>query len=94
MIHSALKFLHEEAIASELAGDFFRERGIFSKSYSFYAHSVACYKKWGALAVAMRVEQDMQRKFGTGLVHSQSIDEMLGSVMLNGESSLKKRQAS
>ncbi len=58
------KFIHEEAIASELAGTFFCERGFRQRSYSYLLHSVACYEKWGAHAVARRVETDIRGYFG------------------------------
>ncbi len=50
------KFIHEEAIASELAGIFYHERGMHCKSYPYFVHSVRSYKEWGAHAVAERVD--------------------------------------
>ncbi|EED90319.1 hypothetical protein THAPSDRAFT_263599, partial [Thalassiosira pseudonana CCMP1335] len=50
------KFIHEEAIASELAGHFYYERkGFQEEALGFFAHSVRCYEEWGAKAVASRV---------------------------------------
>ena len=46
------KFIHEEAIASELAGDFFFKQGRHSEAYALYMHSIKCFMEWGALAVA------------------------------------------
>jgi hypothetical protein len=63
------KFIHEEAIASELAGTFYYERGLHQKSYSCFVHSLNCYKKWGAHAVARRVETDIQDYFGNDFHH-------------------------
>ena len=57
------KFIHEEAIASELAGTFCYERGLRQKSYACLLHSVACYDKWGANAVARRVEAIIHESF-------------------------------
>ena len=34
------KFIHEEAIANRLAGDFFFERGHYSKAYSLFTHQL------------------------------------------------------
>ena len=59
------KFVHEEAIASELAGMFYHERDLLKKSESYLAHSVSCYEKWGAHAVARRVKAVMQGYFCT-----------------------------
>ena len=50
------KFIHGEAIASELAGIFYHERGMHCESYPYFVHSARSYKKWGAHAVAERVE--------------------------------------
>ena len=41
------KFIHEEAIASELAGIFYHKKGFHQKAYA--------YLSWGAHAVARRV---------------------------------------
>ena len=48
-------FIHEQAIASELAGIFFLERGLSEKSYSHFKNSSDCYEEWDATAVARRV---------------------------------------
>lgn len=61
------KFIHEEAIASELAGTFYYERGIYQKSYSLLVHSVESYRTWGAHAIAGRVESVIGHNFGAAL---------------------------
>ena len=58
-------FTHEEAMALELAGMCCYERGIFPKAYSFLSHAIECYKTWGALAIAKRVENFLQSKFSS-----------------------------
>ena len=58
------KFIHEEAIASELAGMFYQEIGNHQKSYLYLAHSHKCYEKWGAQAVARRVGLVIRNRFG------------------------------
>ncbi|KAL7555133.1 hypothetical protein ACHAWF_018812 [Thalassiosira exigua] len=50
------KFIHEEAIASDLAGEFFLQGGLRQQALDYLVHSVECYRKWGAIAVAKRVE--------------------------------------
>ena len=50
------KFIHVEAIASELAAIFYHERGLHSQSYPYFVHSVKSYKEWGANVIAERVE--------------------------------------
>lgn len=57
------KFIHEEALANELAGIFFLERGMREKSLSHFNESIACYRKWGAFAVATRVETSIEKGF-------------------------------
>jgi len=46
------RFVHEQGIASELAGMFFYERGLHQKACTFLKHSIDCYNEWGALAVS------------------------------------------
>ena len=88
------KFIHEEAIASELGGDFFYEIGFRPKAKSFYLHSIECFKKWGAFAVARRVETSIQSKFGLGLMQLEPIvDSYLSSAFASKEGSSKKRQS-
>jgi hypothetical protein len=88
------KFVHEEAIASELAGIFFLDRGLHPKSYLFSMHSVECYKKWGALAVARRVEDTIRHNFGTDtfFVELPAIVDSLTSVLSFEQLSSRKRQ--
>ena len=87
------KFIHEEAIASELAALFFYERGLRSKSQSFFMHSVKCYEKWGALAVARRVESDMVRRFGTDKPEiPEPFDDSAAYMSASESESPKKRQ--
>jgi len=91
-IQSALdhKFIHEVAIASENAGDFFYERHFLSKSVAFYKYSIKCYKEWGALAVARRVESGMQSKFGAGIAQFESEDS-LETILSRSKYLSKKR---
>mmetsp|Transcript_43738 Transcript_43738/g.91966 ORF Transcript_43738/g.91966 Transcript_43738/m.91966 type:complete len:1476 (+) Transcript_43738:19-4446(+) len=59
------KFIHEEAIASYLLGEFLHEQRLFKKSKSLLLHSIQCFEKWGAFAVARRVETIIQSKFSS-----------------------------
>lgn len=59
------KFIHEEAIASELTGIFYHERGFHQKSYSYLVHSLKSYEMWGAHAVARRVGTFVAGIFGS-----------------------------
>lgn len=60
-------FLHEEAMANELAGMFLFELGKSEQSYSCFQQAIACYKKWGAPVVARRIEAAIQTE-----LHSES----------------------
>jgi len=68
------KFIHEEAVASELAGEYSYEQGNHSDAYALFMHSIKCFKEWGADAVAKRVEMSVQTKFGTNVSHLQAVD--------------------
>ena len=85
------KFKHEEAIASEIAGDLFYETQCIPRSLAFLKHSINCYKEWGAFAVARRVESDVRSKFGLNLAQLESTDNSLASVYVPQLSSSKKR---
>lgn len=84
------KFIHEEALGSELAATFFYEQGLEQKSHYFFMHSVDCYKKWGALAIAKRVEHDILDKFGPGFMQLESIDDPLAYIITSRGSSKKR----
>ena len=79
------KFIHEEAIASELAGDLFYERGSHLESYALYMHSIRCYIEWGALAVAMRVQSSVESKFVSEniieLGKTVNVDEVMKQIL-------------
>ena len=91
------KFIHGEAIASELAGTFYHKLGLHQKSYSYFIHSVKCYEKWGAHAVARRVEtfmSDFIPDIGQQLVPSSSTgaDTSLEYLFASCQSSSKTRR--
>lgn len=58
------KFIHEEALGSELAGVFFLTIGWHEKARRHLMHSVELYKKWGAFAVSKRIEAGLEQVFG------------------------------
>ena len=87
------KFVHEEAIASELTGDCLFELGRQSEAYTLYMHAIKCFEEWGADAVAKRVETDMQSKFGADISHLEAVDvsDILGSASSLDPQSTQKR---
>ena len=86
------KFINDEAIASELAGTFFCERGLSVAAEALLLHSVQCYKTWGALAVARRVETYIANKYGTDTVHQKPDSEILASIFAFSGDLSEKRQ--
>ena len=88
------KFVNDEAIASELAGTFFCERGLNDvKTEALLLHSVQCYKTWSALAVAKRVETYIVRKYGAGCSSlDQRIDILRRVLLVSNENTTKKRE--
>ena len=86
------KFIHDEAIASELAGIFFSERGLRMKTEALLLHSIQCYKIWGALAVAKRVELFIANKYGSILSTLDERINMMRSVFSFNSDPSKKRQ--
>jgi hypothetical protein len=88
------KFIHEEAIASELAGMFYFDRGFHQESSSCLLHSVDCYGKWGAHAVARRVESFIECNFGRDIDQLvSSADASFGNLFVSSQGSRKKRQS-
>ena len=86
----AHKFINDEAIASELAGVFFCERGLHKKPL-LLLHSVKIYKTWGALAVAKRVETFIASEYGNDQSSNNDTLQCIFSSF-NGKESSKKRQ--
>ena len=76
----AHKFFHEEAIASELAGDLSYKQGHQIDSYALYMHSINCYIKWDALAVAMRVQSSIDSKFVSENI-TVNVDEVMKRIL-------------
>ena len=86
------KFIHEEAIASELAGMLFCQRRLHEKALNFLMHSVRCYKKWGALAVAKRVETFIASRYGEDCKQLGLSENALSYIFASSEGASKKRQ--
>ena len=86
------RFVHEEAIASELAGDFYYKRNFQEKSMSFFKHSLKCYLKWGATAVAKRLQNDLEVKFGLNEVQNMPNNNLLEAISSLKEQSLSRKR--
>ena len=88
------KFVNDEAIASELAGTFLCEGGLHAvKAEALLLHSVQCYKTWGALAVAKRVETFIVSKFVADCSSlDQRIDILREVLLVSNEDTTKKRK--
>ena len=85
------KFIHEEAIASEMAGEYLFETGRHSEAYTLYKHSIKCFNDWGANAVSSRVEADIQAKFGDDVSHLEAANiDIICGISLNIESNQKR----
>lgn len=85
------KFMHEEALASELAGTFFLERGQRQKSHSYLKHASECYEKWGASVANTRVEDIIQNEFASDVMQSTPALDLPTSIITVQETSSKKR---
>jgi hypothetical protein len=85
------KFIHGEAISSELAGIFYHERGMHSKSCPYFVHSVHCYKEWGAHAIAERVETFLRDVIVTNATMTEdgTVDILRQEQLLNSISDIR-----
>jgi len=90
------KFIHEEAVASELAGEYMYEQGNHSDAYALFMHSIKCFKEWGADAVAKRVEMSVQTKFGANVSHLRAVnvsDAMARILSFDQQQQQKKKRS-
>ena len=87
------KFIHEEAVASELAGEYMYEQGNHSDAYALFMHSIKCFKEWGADAVAKRVEMSVQSKFGANVSHLRAVNvsDAMARILSFDQQQKKKR---
>jgi PAS domain S-box-containing protein len=53
---STAGFANIEALASEMAGHFYRNRGFERLARTYFANASSCYRRWGATAVARRLD--------------------------------------
>ncbi len=60
----AHRFIHDEALATDLAGMFYHSTKKFQKSLLFLCRAAFLYREWGACAVADRVEGFIKGNFG------------------------------
>jgi hypothetical protein len=86
------KFIHEEAIASELAGILFCERRLHEKALNFLMHSAQSYRKWGALAVAKRVDTFVANRYREDYKQLGLNEDALSYIFASSEDASKKRQ--
>ena len=86
------KFIHEEAIASELAGFLYHERRLHQKALNFQMHSIRSYEKWGALAIAKRVETFIADRYGEDYKQLGLNEDSLSYIFASSEGASKKRQ--
>ncbi len=86
------RFVHEEALACELAGDFYYARNLYQKSLAFFKNSVSCYQRWGAYAVARRLESRLGVIFGSEYAQLVTDEDYLSANSLPGKAPSKKRQ--
>jgi len=83
----AAGFVHEEALAYELAGTFCLQQGLPRSAESHIRASHACYRRWGAEAKARRLEADHPHLFeaspaGTGTTPDpRQVELTLAAVM-------------
>jgi len=86
------KFVHEEAIASEMAGHFYHERGFNQMALKLLQNSQKCYDKWGAYAVATRVGKFSESNFGSDSMQLGSVEDVLRNFFASDEGSSNKRR--
>ena len=59
------QFIHEEGVTHELLGDYMYRRNNKPRAFMCYSEAMRCYRGWSAMAVAERLQCDIDVKFGT-----------------------------
>ena len=75
---SAAGFANIEALASEMAGQFYRNRGFERLARTYFVNASSCYRRWGATEVARRL--DAYSGFAAPSVAFRPIDTTTASV--------------
>ncbi|KAL3778655.1 hypothetical protein HJC23_008639 [Cyclotella cryptica] len=83
------KFIHEEAIACELAATFYLNTGNKSMALKYFTDAYRAYFKWGAFSKVKALYAYMQDKFGT----AEGTSADFQSILLN-TNSLKRSHSS
>jgi len=85
------KFVHEEAISSELAGIFYCNKNLCRKALQLLLHSVRKYEEWGAFAVARRVISFIENRYGSD-VTQRTDNHAFEHIYTSQQGLSKKRQ--
>ena len=64
------KFIHEEAIANELAGIFQCELGKWDQAHSHFEQAMVCYETWGAPVAARRIQATIRMELNAESKHT------------------------
>jgi hypothetical protein len=88
------KFIHEEAMANELAALFYLEQGNCQRALSYFRQSFVCFQKWGAPVIARRIEARIEQEFGKDYLHDGPTSDDFSMLMLSDVPSNKRRQYS
>lgn len=84
------RFIHEEAIANELAGMFYLDRGLHQKSHEYFTRSIECFEQWGAHAMVRRLQESIRSKFDADMMVTGPVSAV--TVTHHEPVSTKKRQ--
>ncbi|KAL7474479.1 hypothetical protein ACHAW6_003989 [Cyclotella cf. meneghiniana] len=91
------KFVHEEALAYELAANFYLNIGNKLMALKYFTSAHGAYFKWGALAKVTTLYSYIQEKFGIAAPSSTSIVQGTSSDLtshMSNTDTQKRRQSS
>ena len=94
-IHSARAngFIHNEAVANELAARFYRSRGFATTADSYLRNARACYEQWGARGKVNQIDARFPH-LRTGLASPVPVDRIDTPVtQMDAEAVIKASQA-
>ena len=52
-------FIHEQGLACEKAGFYYKKRADYPKAASYFQQSLACYKEWGSSVKIDMIQKEL-----------------------------------
>ena len=87
------RFVHHEALANELAGEFYLRRGLPTIAYTYLRNARYCYSLWGAIGKVRRIDHEYPALTEDGVSHLPGATIDGGANSLDSAAVVKALQA-